>query len=100
MVVTLHWCAPRRPSDGKGLSHHACDGAAAETGSEGRHVRVLYNGRPVALRCAASGSDICYLAEFKRMVDAYSVRDFAAECKPCPAGDDPSSVTPKLSLNK
>jgi len=71
-----------RPSDDDGLNHYACDGAG-----HGRHVRVLYNGVPVALRCGTAGEEactVCSVAQFRAMVDDYCITDFAAECGQSP----------------
>lgn len=73
-------CALVRPSDGAGLDHVSCEGGP-QSALEDRHVRVLFNGRPVDMKCAKPGRDTCTLEDFKRMVDAYCVRDFASECK-------------------
>lgn len=85
-----------RAQDVKGVSHYACEGDAAMN-NEGKHVRVLYNGSPVALRCTDAGRDTCSLADFKQMVDAYCVRDFAAECA---CTEHPISGGAKPSFNK
>ena len=42
-------------------------------------VRVLYNGRPIALAGGEPGRDTCTLAEFRALVAPYCVRDFASE---------------------
>ena len=88
-----------RQADAKGLSHHACEGEVA-AGGDGRYVRVLYNGRPIEMSCCAPGETVCTLADFKRMVDAYCVRDFAAECKACSAAPQAASLASNLGFNK
>jgi len=62
----------------RALAHPASTGDAASHDS-GRHVRVLYNGRPIALAGGEPGRDTCTLAEFRALVAPYCVRDFASE---------------------
>ena len=49
--------------------------------SKDHHVRVVYNGQAVDLKCSPQGQETCTLTEFKRMVQQYVVRDFEAECR-------------------
>ena len=59
------------------LSHPACIGGVGAHEAQ-RHVRVLYNGQPVKLRCAPT-RETCTLAEFKAMIEPFCVRDFVFE---------------------
>ena len=70
------------PADAGPPAHWPSRGAGAMREDE-RYVRVLWNGEPVALRCAERGAAderMCRLADFRRSLEAYVVRDFEAEC--------------------
>ena len=64
-------------------AHWPSRGAEAMREHE-RYIRVLWNGEPVALRCAERGAAderMCRLADFRRSLAAYVVGDFEAECR-------------------
>ena len=75
------WSTRPSEQDGGGgvLDDSYCYGADASLADEGRHVRCVYNGAVVRMACASGDGETCTLAEFKRMVRDFAVRDFAAE---------------------
>ena len=80
--------ADRKAAGGAGLSDPFCQGSEPSLADEGRHVRCVFNGQPVDMCCSPAGQQTCTLTEFKQMLSAFCVRDFAAECR---AGDPTSS---------
>ncbi|KAL1507031.1 hypothetical protein AB1Y20_007893 [Prymnesium parvum] len=85
-----------RPADASGINHHDCEGGST---SDDRHVRVLLNGSPIAMQCAAHGRDTCSLQDFKRMLESlYSSPNFQAECKA--SASKPAAPVAKPRFNK
>eukprot|EP00327_Prymnesium_parvum_P005303 CAMPEP_0182814776 /NCGR_PEP_ID=MMETSP0006_2-20121128/10037_1 /TAXON_ID=97485 /ORGANISM="Prymnesium parvum, Strain Texoma1" /LENGTH=537 /DNA_ID=CAMNT_0024940929 /DNA_START=82 /DNA_END=1696 /DNA_ORIENTATION=+ len=88
--------APPQAADASGINHHDCEGGST---SDDRHVRVLLNGSPIAMQCAAHGRDTCSLQDFKRMLESlYSSPNFQAECKA--SASKPAAPVAKPRFNK
>ena len=76
-----------------------CAGGDLEALAEDdRHVRCVYNGQVVQMRCAPADQPTCTLREFRRMLHAFRVDDLSAVCSDDEAeGDDGVGITPAFN---